>query len=490
MYKNEENKIYIDSIKEIIGENKINYYQFFSFVNLLYNQLKHLNQNYHLNPRLINDQANLKIKNWMIQYVYELLIELVKKFFFPSEYKEINRKEIYDEYSEITEKKQISNYINILNKLSTNDFIKYIIIFNKDGQSLTIINNNNKEVNTKLKQIWNFENLSTKENLKDYNNLNSIEFNDEIKKYFNINETIKSKKINGLKDFVFITDNFIKLILIDINMESNIPIVLVGETGIGKTYIILEICLILNIKLKKLNIHAGINENDVINFMNKNVLNQNKTQEIWVFFDEINTSHVIHLISEMMCNRTIKGIKLNNNIKFIASCNPYRIKRGLKDIYGLENKEIKNNKINNRFLDYNVYPIPFSLLPLLTVRENVCLPMEMQGIPENEARIKAAEALVKVGIEESKHKRFPSALSGGEQQRVAIARSLCSGAPVLLADEPTGNLDGENTRIVMEILRRLAHEEGRCVIVVTHDPEVADTADMVLRMKDGVLTEN
>ncbi len=129
----------------------------------------------------------------------------------------------------------------------------------------------------------------------------------------------------------------------------------------------------------------------------------------------------------------------------------------------------------------------FCLLPLLTVRENVCLPMEMQGIPENEARQRAAEALVKVGIEESKHKRFPSALSGGEQQRVAIARSLCSGAPVLLADEPTGNLDGENTRIVMEILRRLAHEENRCVIVVTHDPEVAEAADRVLRMKDGCL---
>ena len=71
---------------------------------------------------------------------------------------------------------------------------------------------------------------------------------------------------------------------------------------------------------------------------------------------------------------------------------------------------------------------------------------------------------------------------------MAIARSLCSGAPVLLADEPTGNLDGENTRIVMDILRRLAHEEGRCVIVVTHDSEVADTADLILRIKDGVLT--
>ena len=129
----------------------------------------------------------------------------------------------------------------------------------------------------------------------------------------------------------------------------------------------------------------------------------------------------------------------------------------------------------------------FCLLPLLTVRENVCLPMEMQGIPEHDARMRAEEALVKVGIAEEKHKRFPSALSGGEQQRVAIARSLCSGAPVLLADEPTGNLDGENTRTVMDILRRLAHEEDRCVIVVTHDPEVAAAADLVLRMKDGEL---
>ena len=70
------------------------------------------------------------------------------------------------------------------------------------------------------------------------------------------------------------------------------------------------------------------------------------------------------------------------------------------------------------------------------------------------------------------NKTGDGSLSCGEQQRVAIARSL-SGAPVLLADEPTGNLDGENTRIVMDILRRLAHEEGRCVIVVTHDPEAA-----------------
>ena len=130
----------------------------------------------------------------------------------------------------------------------------------------------------------------------------------------------------------------------------------------------------------------------------------------------------------------------------------------------------------------------FHLLPLFTVMENVCYPMELSGVEEKEAKARAAVLLEKVGIAQEKQKRFPTNLSGGEQQRVAIARTLSTGAPVLLADEPTGNLDGENTKIVMEILRKLAHEEGRCVIVVTHDPEVAEAADLVLRMKDGVLT--
>ena len=130
----------------------------------------------------------------------------------------------------------------------------------------------------------------------------------------------------------------------------------------------------------------------------------------------------------------------------------------------------------------------FHLLPLFTVMENVCYPMELSGVEEKEAKARAVVLLEKVGIAQEKQKRFPTNLSGGEQQRVAIARTLSTGAPIVLADEPTGNLDGENTKIVMEILRRLAHEEGRCVIVVTHDPEVAEAADLVLRMKDGVLT--
>ncbi len=130
----------------------------------------------------------------------------------------------------------------------------------------------------------------------------------------------------------------------------------------------------------------------------------------------------------------------------------------------------------------------FQLFPLLTVAENVCYPMELIGKKPSEAMPIAKELLRSVGITDEEMKRFPANLSGGQQQRVAIARSLASGAKVLLADEPTGNLDAENTIKVMEILKRLADEQGYCVIVVTHDSEVADMANVVYRMKDGRLS--
>ena len=129
----------------------------------------------------------------------------------------------------------------------------------------------------------------------------------------------------------------------------------------------------------------------------------------------------------------------------------------------------------------------FHLFPLLTVLENVCFPMELNGASEQEARERARLELERVGIAAEKHRRYPSQLSGGEQQRVAIARALSSGAQILLADEPTGNLDGENSRNIVDILTRLAHDDGYCVVIVTHDPAVAEAADTVYTMTDGVL---
>ena len=130
----------------------------------------------------------------------------------------------------------------------------------------------------------------------------------------------------------------------------------------------------------------------------------------------------------------------------------------------------------------------FHLFPLLTVLENVCFPLELLGAGEKGAREQARRNLELVGIAEEKHRRYPSQLSGGEQQRVAIARALSSGAGILLADEPTGNLDGENSRNIVDILTRLAHEGGYCVVIVTHDPAIADAADVVYTVADGELS--
>jgi len=130
----------------------------------------------------------------------------------------------------------------------------------------------------------------------------------------------------------------------------------------------------------------------------------------------------------------------------------------------------------------------FQLFPLLTAIENVCYPMELIGIEKKAARERAAELLESVGITAEKHRRYPANLSGGEQQRVAIARSLSSGARVILADEPTGNLDKENGEAVISILRKLAHEDGYCVIVVTHNLEIAEASDVVYKMSDGVMS--
>jgi ABC-type lipoprotein export system ATPase subunit len=132
----------------------------------------------------------------------------------------------------------------------------------------------------------------------------------------------------------------------------------------------------------------------------------------------------------------------------------------------------------------------FHLFPLLTALENVCFPMQLNGIPREEIPERGKALLISVGITEDKFKRYPANLSGGEQQRVAIARSLATGAHVLLADEPTGNLDKANGDKVIEILGELAHERGYCVTIVTHDPSIAERSDKVWRMSDGVLTEH
>ena len=131
----------------------------------------------------------------------------------------------------------------------------------------------------------------------------------------------------------------------------------------------------------------------------------------------------------------------------------------------------------------------FHLFPLLTALENVMLPMEFKKIRKKEAADRAAKLLLRVGLTERIFRQFPKMMSGGEQQRVAIARAVAAGGEIILADEPTGNLDSENEQKIVELLKELAHEDGYTVIVITHNQKVAEETDHVFRMSDGKMEQ-
>ncbi len=129
----------------------------------------------------------------------------------------------------------------------------------------------------------------------------------------------------------------------------------------------------------------------------------------------------------------------------------------------------------------------FNLIPNLSALENVMLPMEFAGVRRKERCERAQELLDLVGLSAGQQKRRPGKLSGGQQQRVAIARALANRPRVILADEPTGNLDSETGGQIMTLLRRLAQEEQVTIILVTHDMELAKQCDKILTIKDGSL---
>ncbi|HXW37535.1 MAG TPA: ABC transporter ATP-binding protein [Nitrososphaerales archaeon] len=150
------------------------------------------------------------------------------------------------------------------------------------------------------------------------------------------------------------------------------------------------------------------------------------------------------------------------------------------DISALSSTElanVRNQKIGFVFQDFN-------LIQRMSVVENVELPLSISNVPPKERRQRAMSLLDRFGIA-SKAKQVPSKLSGGQRQRVAVARALSNDPEIILADEPTGNLDSQNASLTMNFLERLSTEFGKTLVVVSHDPEVSRRAERAIMMKDG-----
>ena len=155
------------------------------------------------------------------------------------------------------------------------------------------------------------------------------------------------------------------------------------------------------------------------------------------------------------------------------------------DVFSLspdELSDIRNNKIGFVFQGFN-------LISRTSALDNVMLPMIYKGIPEEERIERARQALKIVGLEK-KESNLPSQMSGGQQQRVAIARAIVNDAPLILADEPTGNLDTKTSIDVMEFFVNLNKNLGKTIVLVTHEPDIAEYTKRILRFKDGKIIED
>ena len=371
-------------IFENINIKNPNFYQIISFINLISEQLKLFTNSYYLNTSILNEIKNFKKNLDNIRFFFVYSLTLITKYFIISSYDNILKgQEItYSQQkgkTDIEKAKEKSREILLQKEPFSIEKIRPSMIFiNEDGQSISEIitcKKNTEEYNL-LKAIYNSDLQDESRGVLDYSQLTSKEFLIEVKKVLDLVNPIDdfdklSPKTKGgkplktlekiVESYVFTADNFIKLILISLRLRTNIPVIMMGETGCGKTSLIRIIATLKDIKMHIFNIHAGIEDKDIIKFLDdKNLFEKNNENNelTWVFLDEINTCNSLSLITEIMLKNSCKGEKIRKNVKFIAACNPYRLFTKENEIIGLYDE----TKYTIRKLVYNVNPLPIPLL--------------------------------------------------------------------------------------------------------------------------------
>ena len=375
-----------------------NYHQFYTYIKVLADQLRKFSINYYLMvENLFSNKLSGNIRNDIVKAFLDLTDFFAAGAFdgivFEQNMLTDNKQNNY-----YNEKEEIENAIEKLSIEKTNinfDELndKGFIFINNDGQSLTIITCAKKDtkIYQKLDKLYNsglkFGDEKDKHlNIPDFSKMTkNEEYLEIIKRIVDSKEDIQTIK-KKLGAYVFNTDNFFKMVQILLRFRAGIPVLIMGETGCGKTSLINAIAKINNYKMITFNIHAGVNDNEIVQFMiknnllenelgydefeddienlfnldnngdstsisltdfsNKNIINEMENKEtdkkinnetLIVFFDEFNTCNSTGLLTEIMCNRMCQGVKVKKNVIFAGACNPYR-------------KIIKSNKFNNNDL--------------------------------------------------------------------------------------------------------------------------------------------
>ncbi len=324
-----------------------NYYQKMNFIKILAVQFKKFTLNPFLDFKLAKetyrDQVVSKARKNIISNFISLTKVFTKSPFDTVLLRQIKSMAIFGNYDENKMKQEEIDLLanpNEKTQVFSFELIKpSLVFFNRDGGSLSIITNNDKNDKEyqSLKELWNSQNLdqNKKDELIDYKNMQHDKFISQIKTLFSL-DTLSEQDIKNicekLGNYIFVSDNFIKMVRILLNIEAKIPVILMGETGVGKTKL-LEMLATLYGKgtryWKKLQIHAGTTDKKIIKFIQKvekEVKEEGRENELtWIFFDEINTCNSLGLITEIMCNHTYLGKKINKNFVFLGACNPYRV---------------------------------------------------------------------------------------------------------------------------------------------------------------------
>ena len=363
-----------------------NYYQKMNFIKILSLQFKNFFQSIYFDYQFAFSNGIQDLIMKARQSVIKNFISLTKVFT-RSPYDQLlikRQKDNIDIYNKYDQNAAIERAITALENekhevFSFDDIKPSLVFFNLDKNSFSIISNANKDDKEykELYDLWNSNNPFKKHDLTDYKSMTHEQFLDEIRTLFALDNMSKDRLRKICVDagnYIFVCDNFIKIVRILLNIQAKIPVILMGETGVGKTKIFEMLSTLYGkgkLNWKKLEIHAGITDEDIVQFIekimkeddeiNNDIKDKNNRELVWVFLDEINTCNSLGLITEIMCRHTYLGKPINENFVFFGACNPYRVLNKKMRESGLVYYNTKEkSQLNN--LVYSVNPLPHSLL--------------------------------------------------------------------------------------------------------------------------------